>query len=145
MIARSSSPIAAEASPRVSARRPARVSGSAARVASSDSHDRPAELDAIAIRLLEVVADDLVQVGAFANARLDPAGELLVQRRTDLFRHRLVRRVADQDVAEPETVLADEAPPVGTDQLLADELAEAGRPTDCSAGVSSATAPQRNT
>ena len=53
---------------------------------------------------------------------------------------------AVQDVAEPETVLADEAPPVGTDQLLADErLQKPEDLTDLLGQGGSATAPQRNT
>src|SRR5215218_230789 len=73
------------------------------------------------VRLLEVVADDLVQLTLPPRrARTNPPREALVQLRAQLLRERPVRRVADEDVREAEDVLAhensallgeDEAPP----------------------------------
>ena len=58
------------------------------------------------------------------------------------FRHRLVRRVADQDVAEPEAVLAGEGPrDPGGSAACGRAPADGGRRrATCSGGVSSATA-----
>ena len=80
-----------------------------------------AELQAQAERLLQVVADDLVEVGSLDRAPLHPAGEALVQVGTRALRQRLVGRVPDQDVPEAETVLARDGATVGPDELLADE------------------------
>ena len=69
--------------------------------------DRP-ELGAVAIRLLEVVADDLVQLDEVGAVLLEPVGEPLVQVGADGLRQRLVRGVADQQVAEAEGLLVRE-------------------------------------
>ena len=70
-------------------------------VAASELHTEP-------VRLLEVVADDLVVTGEVAVPRLEPVGQALVQSRAQLLRHRPVRDVADQHVVEPEAVVAGE-------------------------------------
>ena len=68
----------------------------------------PAELASVARRLLEVVADDLVELDQLARVRVEPVGEALVQLGARLLRQRVVRGVADQQVAEPERVVAGE-------------------------------------
>ena len=73
------------------------------------------ELDEVAMRLLEVVADDLLELLA---AAVEPAGEALVEVSALALRDAFVGRVADEDVAEAEGVV-DRL--VGTDQLLANE------------------------
>ena len=102
--ARSSSPAAARSSPRQSARRPAAASRSPARSARARS-GCPSSL-LVAGGLLEVVAEDLVQLDQLLAALLEPAGEALVQLRPRGLRERVVGGVADQQVAEAEAVLA---------------------------------------
>ncbi len=78
-----------------------------------------AELLAVAMRLLEVVTDDLVELGrALAGAVLEPACEALVQVGPRLFRDAEVGGVADQDVPEAKTVLSWEDRACGLDELL---------------------------
>ena len=84
-----------------------------------------AELDPEAVGLLEVVADDLVELGAVAGVALGPGGQALVQLRAEPLRHRVVGGVADEDVAEAEAVLAGEGARVGLDQPLAHERLQA--------------------
>ena len=83
-----------------------------------------AELDPEAVRLLEVMADDLVELGALARMVLGPAREALVQLCPQPLRHRVVGGVADQDVAEAEAVLTRERARIRLDQPLADERLE---------------------
>lgn len=71
-----------------------------------------------AVRLLEVVADELVQI--FIPA-VEPTGEALVQFGAELLRDALVHGIADQDVPEAESVL-DQL--VRANQLFADERGE---------------------
>jgi hypothetical protein len=69
-----------------------------------------------------VIADDLVLLGEILGADLvEPVREALVQLGPKLFRHRLVRRVANQEVPEAEGVLAGQVGPVGSDQLFPHE------------------------
>ena len=85
--------------------------------------DRP-ELRKRSVRRLEVIADDLLDLGRpFLLAALDPPREALVQLRPPGFRDLLVRGVADEDVREAEGVLLD-CRVVGADQLLASERLE---------------------
>ena len=87
-----------------------------------------AELRQIAMRLFEVVCDDLVVLRhALADHRLEPHGEALVQLRARLLRHCLVRRVAYDQIAEAECVVAAEERLVRSDQLLADEREQVRR------------------
>ena len=66
------------------------------------------ELGAVAARLLEVVAQDLVQLDELGPVLLQPGCEALVEVRARRFRQRVVGRVTDQQVAEAEAVLAGE-------------------------------------
>ena len=85
------------------------------------------ELGAVAAGLLEVVAEDLVQLDELGPVLLQPGCEALVEVRAGRLRERLVGRVADQQVAEAEAVLARELRPVRPDQLLAHERGQARR------------------
>ena len=69
------------------------------------------ELGAVAAGLLEVVAEDLVQLDELGAVLLEPGGEALVQLGADRLRQRVVGGVADQQVAEAEAVLARELRP----------------------------------
>src|SRR5439155_25606443 len=83
------------------------------------------QLDPVAASLLEVVAEDLVQLDELGAVLFEPGCEALVQLGADRFRQRLVGGVADQDVAETEAVLTHELRPVGSDQLFAHERRQA--------------------
>ena len=80
-----------------------------------------AELGAVAVAPLEVVAEDLVECDELGAVLFQPGGEALVQLGAGRLRERVVGGVADQQVAEAEPVLAGELRPVGPDQPLADE------------------------
>jgi hypothetical protein len=70
--------------------------------------------------LLQVIADELlVLAGPPARLDLDAAGQLLVQLHPIRLRDPAVRRVADQDVREPEGVVRAAPRLLGPDQLLA--------------------------
>jgi hypothetical protein len=58
-----------------------------------------------AVRLLKVIADDLV-IGA--SRLLEPGGEVLVKLGPPLFRCSAVSSVSDEDVTEPERVFTRE-------------------------------------
>jgi hypothetical protein len=60
--------------------------------------------------LLEVVAEDLVQLDQLLAALFEPGGEALVQLRPAGFRERVVGGVADQQVTETGRVLVDAGP-----------------------------------
>ena len=63
------------------------------------------QLDAIPIRLLEVIADDEVAfAGIGSRAALEPIGEAFVEGRPLRLRERLVGGITDEAVAEPEGV-----------------------------------------
>jgi hypothetical protein len=81
-----------------------------------------AELDPVAGRLLQVVSDDLLELGLpLAAGPGHPGGHALVQDGPVALGKGGVGGVAQQQVAEPEGVLTAEARPVGPDQLLAGE------------------------
>ena len=84
------------------------------------------ELGAVAVCLLEVVAEDLVVLAdAIAGALLEPVGVALVQGGAELLGRRAVGGVADEDVLEAVgDQLAGEARGGEADQVLA---ARAGR------------------
>ena len=83
--------------------------------------ERPERLS-VPERLLEVVADDLVLLlGALAADAADPRGEPLVQVGAAFLGDRLVRGVADQDVAEAERLLAGDHRAIRPHELLADQ------------------------
>jgi hypothetical protein len=71
------------------------------------------ELGTVPVRLLEVVATDLVELG---ERLLDPLRETLVQVGPLLFGNRFVGRVAQEQVLEPERLLAR-----WTNEVLPDE------------------------
>ena len=75
------------------------------------------ELGAVAAGLLEVVAEDLVQLDELGAVLLEPGREALVEVCAGRLRQRVVGGVADQEVAEAEAVLARELRLVGADQL----------------------------
>src|SRR5262245_61544080 len=77
------------------------------------------ELVAIALRLLEVVADDLVAFEEVLGRK--PVGEALVQLGAGRLRERLVRGVTDQQVAEAEAFVAGERRRRRANELLANE------------------------
>ena len=79
------------------------------------------QLDSIAVGLLEVVTEDLVQLDQVGAVALEPNREALVQLCTCRLREPVVRRVADQEMAEPEGVVAGQLCPIGPDELLPDE------------------------
>jgi hypothetical protein len=56
--------------------------------------------------LLEVVAEELVQLDQLLLTLLQPAGEALVQLGTERLRERVVSGITDQQVAEAEAILA---------------------------------------
>src|SRR4051812_11911871 len=64
-------------------------------------HVRPAELALVERRLLEVIAEDLVQLDERGAVPREPPGVALVQLRSHRLRQTVVRRVADEQVAEP--------------------------------------------
>src|SRR5439155_4580063 len=81
-----------------------------------------AELRAKVMCLLEVVADDLVDlVRALAGGSLQPGRIAFVELRSRLLRDPQIRRVANQDVAETETVLIGEDRDPRLDELLPSE------------------------
>ena len=85
------------------------------------------EIGAVATGDLEVVAEELVQLDEFGPVLLQPGREALVEACPGGFRERVVGRVADEDVAEAEAVLAREQRRVRRDQLLANERGETRR------------------
>ena len=128
------------------ATRPAARSLAAARDAELRSARRP-ELLRKPIRLLEVVAEDLVELEGRPGSRvLEPLREALVELRAQLLRHRHVGRVPDKEMAETKRLLAREERPLGANQFLADER-ERCRSSSVRSRVrrSSPTAPRWNT
>ncbi len=86
---------------------------------------RHPELGSVAAGLLEVVAEDLVQLDELGAVLLEPGCEALVQLGAGRLGQRVVSGVADQQVAEAEAVLAYEVGLVRPDQLLAHERGQA--------------------
>ena len=83
---------------------------------------RRPELEAQPDGLLEVVADDLLDLGQpLGGVALHPVGEPLVEERAGLLRHRLVGDVADQSVPEAVAVLRRRGGRVRANELLAHE------------------------
>ena len=82
---------------------------------------RGTELGAVAIGLLEVIADDFVQLDEIGSALGDPGGEALVQVGPGRLRERLIGGVADQEMAEAKGVFAGKLRPVRAKQLPPDE------------------------
>ena len=93
------------------------------------------QLGLVVERLLEVVADDLVQLDQVARRAAQPVGEPLVQVGPGCLGQGVVGGVADQQVAEAERVLAGDNGAFGADQLLRTSAASRGV-TVVSSGVS---------
>ena len=93
--------------------------GGAARQGARPAVVDGAELLVVAVRLLEVVAEDLLELGRPASpaTSLEPVGEALVQLGPQLLRRARVGGVADEDVAEAEGGLADEVCAGRADEL----------------------------
>ncbi len=83
------------------------------------------ELGAVREGLFEVVAEDLVELDELGPVLLQPGAQALMEIRAGRLGERLVRRVAEQQVAEAKAVLARDLRSVRPDQLLADERGEA--------------------
>ena len=104
-----------------------------------------AELLPVAVGLLEVVADDLVELDERRAVPLQPHGEALVQIGPGRLGQRVVRRIADQEVAKAVGVLADELRLVGADQLLAHEIRQPALDAASRRAPSACTAPRWKT
>ena len=87
---------------------------------------RLAELAAVADGLLEVVADDLVQLNELLVG-VEPLREALVELSPNALWERVVSRVADQEVAEAKAVVARQLRAVGSDELPPHERSQARR------------------
>ena len=104
--------------------RPGAGRGQVPRCARGDLRCRGAELGPVPRRLLEVVAEDLVQLDEVGASLRDPGGESLVQLGASGLRQRLVRRVADEQVAEAKRVVTPHQRGGRPDELLAHEAHE---------------------
>ena len=95
----------------MNARRPAEANRSPLGAASASvSSSSIAELDAVAVGLLEVVGEELLALDdAVAERALEPGGVALVQVGARLLGEARVGGVADEGVAEAERLLAREA------------------------------------
>src|SRR5215211_1187708 len=80
-----------------------------------------AELAAVAPCLLQVIAEELLQLDKVSASLLEPGREVPVQVGAGRFRQAGVGSVADQQVVEAEAVLAHELRLHRADQPLADE------------------------
>ena len=99
---------------------PASISRSARRTISACRWRRYAELQLIAVRLLEVVTHDLLELAEpVAGGALQPVGHALVEDGPLRLGKGLVRSVADQDVAEAEGVAEGQLGAIRSQQLLA--------------------------
>ena len=87
----------------------------------------PSKLGGVSVSLLEVVAQELVELDELSAALREPLREAPVKIRAGRLRERLVRGVPDQEMPEPEPVVAGELSPVGTDQILAGQHRQARR------------------
>ena len=89
------------------------------------------ELAEIAAGQLEVITEDLIQLGELGPVLSEPRCEALVEFRAGRLRHRLVGGVPDEDVAEPEAVLSFEQRRVRPDHFLPNQ----GRQAWCDLGL----------
>ena len=85
-----------------------------------DVVERP-ELGPVAVGLLEVVADDLVQLDQVGAVLLEPEGKSLVELGSNGLRQSLVGRVADQEMAEAVRLVVDEHRLLRSYEVLPDE------------------------
>ena len=72
-----------------------------------------------------MIADDLVELHELGPVCLQPGGQALMEICAGRLGERLVRRVADQQVAEAKAVLSRDLRSVRPDQLLAHEPGQA--------------------
>lgn len=80
-----------------------------------------AEFGAEEVRLLEVVAELLLDLRASCADRLfEPGAVAFVELSAELFRHRLVDGVVDKDVRESVAVVSGIVGVVGANQIAAD-------------------------
>jgi hypothetical protein len=102
------------------------------------------EIGAVATGDLEVVAEELVQLDELGPVLLQPGREALVEACPGGFRERVVGSVADEDVAEAETVLSENK---GTSGVISSLRTSAARRdvTCISSGASAWTAPRWKT
>src|SRR5262249_40079701 len=78
----------------------------------------------ITVGLLEVVTEDLLLLLEPVGMVLEPACEPFVKLAPLTLRERVIGRIADQEVTEPERVLSAENWAIGTQELLAYEPRE---------------------
>ena len=126
---------------------PSTLAGRGQAVGRAD-RDRPrivvfrTELQSQEVRLLEVIADELVPVPR-RGARFEPVREALMLSRPDLLRQHLVCGIAQQHVVETERLFAWDVGYVGPDQVAPQELADPIRDVPRSgSGVRSRSAPR---
>ncbi len=84
------------------------------------------ELLPVAIGLLEVVAEQLVELDELGAVLREPVGELLVQLRPLRLRQALVGGVAHEEMTEAERILSGEQRPVGADRAPCGRAPSAG-------------------
>ena len=77
------------------------------------------ELGRVSVSLLEVVAEDLVELDELSATLREPLREAPVELGTRRLRKRLVSGVPNQEMPEPEPVVPRQLCPVGTDQVFA--------------------------
>ena len=75
-------------------------------------------------RLLQVVADDLVELDQLGAACFQPGGEAFVQLRAGRLGQRFVRRIPNQEVAEAVAVFPGQLRVLGADEVLAHQSDE---------------------
>ena len=123
--ARSSSDAAARPSPRASARRPPAARRSAARSASAESGCSSSHF--VAGGLLEVVAEDLVQLDEIRSPLLEPVRRIARADRREPLSEGVVGRVTDEQMTEAIRLLARELRCVRANELLAYERHQSRR------------------
>ena len=84
------------------------------------------ELQSQRMRLLQVVAHELVEIGQL-GVGVEPPGESLVQARSRLLRQHLVGGVPQEHMMEAEGLLAGDVGRVGPDQVTAQQLLDTTR------------------
>lgn len=90
------------------------------------------ELDPIAVRALQVVGDDLLDLGQpIAGLLLEPVGEALVQLRAQPFAGALVGGIANERVFEAERGVVDKSCLRATDEITTDKRRKRTRNAAC--------------
>ena len=85
------------------------------------------ELLPVAGGLLEVVAEDLIELDQVSSMSFEPTRKALMQLRARRFPEPFIGGIANQQVAKAEAVVTDDLRPLRTDQLLTDEAGEPRR------------------